>query len=157
MEKSYPVAMSDYEVYRCCWCIRHHEECTKYPTTGYCFLKEIREKRQDGTLGKMCPVRPLQVNDFLKKNQRFVWYQYDIYLEAQRLLGLFYFGATGSNKMMYQKWLKISIRSHWKKKERKGEINTADVRGWVQWGGNSTRVCIVGIASFTFKQKKTVD
>ena len=39
--------------------------------------------QQDGTLGKMWPVIPLQVNEFSKKLQGCVWYQYEIYLAEQ--------------------------------------------------------------------------
>ena len=54
--------------------------------------------QQDVTLGKMWPVTPLQVNDFLKKWQVYVWFQDDISFVYDRLVRLFQFGITGSKK-----------------------------------------------------------
>ena len=45
---------------------------------GVFFWLDIREIQQDGTIGKVWPVRPLQVNEFLKRRQGYVWYQYNI-------------------------------------------------------------------------------
>ena len=55
--------------------------------------------QQDGPLGNMCPVRPLQVNDFLKERKGHVWYQYGISLAYHSLVGPFQFGTTGRNKL----------------------------------------------------------
>ena len=57
--------------------------------------------QQDGTLGIMWPVRPLQVNDFVKKHQGCVWYQDEISLAENSLVGPFQFGTTGRNKLKY--------------------------------------------------------
>ena len=65
----------------------------------YYFWTEIRKIQQDGTLGKMWQVRLIQVNDFLKKFQGYVWFQYDISLADHRLVGTFQFGTTGRNKL----------------------------------------------------------
>ena len=51
--------------------------------------------KQDGTLGKMLPVRPLRVNIFLHNYQTYVWYQDDISLAKHRMVGTFQFGTTG--------------------------------------------------------------
>ena len=55
--------------------------------------------QQGGTIGKMWPVRPLQVNEFLKKIQVYVWYHDDISLDDNRLVGSFQFGTSGKNKL----------------------------------------------------------
>ena len=55
------------------------------------FWPEIREMQQYVTLGKMWPVIPLQVNEFLRKSQGYVWYQDEIYLAENRLVGLLQF------------------------------------------------------------------
>ena len=51
--------------------------------------------KEGGTLVNMCPVRPLRVNEFLKKRQVYFWYQYDISLADHRLVGPFQFVKTG--------------------------------------------------------------
>ena len=61
----------------------------------------MREMKQDGTLGKIFPVRPLRVNSFLQKYQTYVWYQYDFYLANNRLVGTFQFGTTGRKTLKY--------------------------------------------------------
>ena len=63
------------------------------------FGPEIREMNQDGTLGKMWPMRPLRVTEFLKKSQGYVWYQNDIYLAEHRLIGQLELGKNGRNKL----------------------------------------------------------
>ena len=57
--------------------------------------------KQDVTLGKMLPVRPLRVNDFLQKYQTYVWYQDESSLAEHRLVGPFQFGTTGINKLRH--------------------------------------------------------
>ena len=57
--------------------------------------------KQDGTLGKMFPVRPLRVNNYLQKYQKYVWYQDEIYLADHRLVGPFQFGETGGKKLKH--------------------------------------------------------
>ena len=47
---------------------------------------------QDGTLGKIFPVIPLKINNFLRKYKKYVWYQDDISLAEHRLVGPFQFG-----------------------------------------------------------------
>ena len=61
----------------------------------------IREMNQDGTLGKMWPVRPLQVNDLLKKHQGYVWHQYGTSLGRHSLVGPFQFGTRERKKLKY--------------------------------------------------------
>ena len=55
--------------------------------------------QQDGTLVNMWPMRPLRVNDFLKKRQGYVWYQNDIYLAEHKLVGQLKLGTIGRNKL----------------------------------------------------------
>ena len=57
--------------------------------------------KQDGTLGKILPVRPLRVNYFLQKYQNHVWYQDGIPLEEHRLVGPYQFGTTGRKKLKH--------------------------------------------------------
>ena len=57
--------------------------------------------QQDGTLGNMWPVRPLRVNGFLKKLQGYVWYQDDLSLADNKLVGKFQFATIGRNKLKY--------------------------------------------------------
>ena len=56
---------------------------------------------QDGTLGKMLPVRPLRVNGFLQRYQTYMWYQDDTPLAEHRLVGTVLFGTTGRKKLKY--------------------------------------------------------
>ena len=65
------------------------------------FGPEIIMKNQDGALGKMLSVRPSKVHNLLQKNQTYVWYQDDIYLDEHRLVGTFQFGTTGRKKLKY--------------------------------------------------------
>ena len=57
--------------------------------------------KQDGTLGKMFPVRPLRVNGFLQRYQTYVWYQDDIFLAKHSLVGPFQFETTGRKNLKY--------------------------------------------------------
>ena len=57
--------------------------------------------QQNGTLGKMWPVRTLRVNDLLKKQKGYVWFQEDISLADHMLVGRFQFGITGSMKQKH--------------------------------------------------------
>ena len=101
MDKSDPVTTRDYGVYQCQWYTRHHKDCTKYPIMECRFGPDIREIQKDGTLGNMWTVRPLQVDEFLKKCQGYVWYQYDTPLAYHRLVGPLQFGTTGIKKLKY--------------------------------------------------------
>ena len=101
MEQSYTVAMRDYGVNWCRWYIRQNEDCTNCPIMECRFGTEIIEMHQDRTLGNMLPVRPLRVNDFLNKRQGYVWYQDDISVADNRLVGTFQFGTTGRKILKY--------------------------------------------------------
>ena len=57
--------------------------------------------QQYGTLGNMWLVRPLRVDDFLKRLQGCVWYQDDISLIEHSLVGPLKFVTTGINKLKY--------------------------------------------------------
>ena len=57
--------------------------------------------QQDSTLGKMWSVRTLQVNDFLKKRRRYVWYQDEISLSEHSLVGTVQFRTKGRKKLKY--------------------------------------------------------
>ena len=78
MDHLEPVSMSNYGVYCCRWYIIQYEECKKYPTTKCRFCPETRMKNQEGTLGKMLPVRSSKIHNVLHKNQTYMWYKYDI-------------------------------------------------------------------------------
>ena len=80
---------------------------------------------QDGTLGNFQPVRPLQVNDLLKKLQGYVWYQYEIYLVENSLVGPFPFVTTGRNKLKYPSMIYYKQWKGLEKKGRKKGINTS--------------------------------
>ena len=66
--------------------------------------------QQHVTLGNILPVIPLQVNDFLKKLQRCVWYQYYFSLAYHRLVAPFQFGTNERktlkhpNMIDYKSW-----------------------------------------------------
>ena len=47
----------------------------------------------------MFPVIPLRVNGFLKNYHRYVWYQYGIYLEENRMVDPFQYETIGINKL----------------------------------------------------------
>ena len=49
----------------------------------------------------MLPVMPLRVNNFLKKYQKYVWYQDEISLVDHSLVRTLQFGATGRNKLKH--------------------------------------------------------
>ena len=54
--------------------------------------------QQYGTLVNIWPVIQLGVNDFLKKRQSYVWYQDNIFLADNSLVGPFQFVTTGRKK-----------------------------------------------------------
>ena len=51
----------------------------------------------DGPLGKMFSVIPSKVHNMLQENQTSVWYQDDISMSDNRLVGTFQFGTIGEN------------------------------------------------------------
>ena len=61
--------------------------------------------KQDGTLGKKLPVITLRIKYFLRKYQKYVWYQDEIYLADNRLAGSFQFGTTVRNIFKYPKMI----------------------------------------------------
>ena len=120
--------MRDYGVYWCLWYIRHHEYCTHHRTLKFILWPDIREMKQDGTLGKMLPVRPLRVNGFLQRYQTYVWYQDDISLVEHSLVCPFQFGTTGRKKLKYPN---IIDTKHWKELGKEGQkkvINTSNTK-----------------------------
>ena len=58
---------------------------------------DIIYRHKDVTLRNMCPVRPLKVNDLLKKHQGCGWYQDEISLDESSLIDPFQF-VTGVHK-----------------------------------------------------------
>ena len=54
---------------------------------------------EDGTLGKLFPVKPLRVNYVVQMYQKYVWFQDGISLEEHILVAPFQFGETGRNKL----------------------------------------------------------
>ena len=92
-------------------------ECRSWP--------EIRIKNQDGTLGKILTVRPNKVQNLLKKNQTYVWYQDEIFFSENRLVGPLQFGTTGRNKLKHPNMIEDK---QWKELEKEGlkeGINTS--------------------------------
>ena len=87
-----------------------------------CFWPEIIIRNQDGTIGKIYPVKPLKLNNLLKKNHICVWYQDEISLADNRLLRPFKTFTTGRNKIKYPNMVEDN---HWKalKKRSKEEGN----------------------------------
>ena len=77
--------------------------------------------KEEGTLGKMWPVRPLRVNEFLKKRQGYVWYQDEISLAEHRIVGPFQFGTTGRNELKTPTQSTINSGRNWRKKDRRGK------------------------------------
>ena len=92
--------------------------CNRIP-----FYPEIREMSQYGTIGKMFPLNPLQVNDPQKKLQGYVWYQDDIFLAYHRLLGKLEFVTTRRNKIKYPNMIELN---HWK--EFKTEVSKKGIK-----------------------------
>ena len=80
------------------------------------FWSDIREMQQYDTLEKMCPVRSLKVNDFLKKRILYVWYQDEISLADNRMVGPFQFLTTRRNKLKYPTLSMIKSGRNWGKK-----------------------------------------
>ena len=66
MEHLGQVDMRYYGVYQCWWYIRQHKDFTQHLTMECIFWTKIRDMKQDVTLGKMLPLRPLRINDFLQ-------------------------------------------------------------------------------------------
>ena len=85
-------------------------------------------------LGSMLTVRPSKVQNLLQKNQTYVWYQDDIYLDEHRLVGTFQFETTGRKKLKYpnmidnKKWKELG-----KEGQKKG-INMSDTKGVMPLG-----------------------
>ena len=98
----------------------------------------------------MWPVRPLRVNNFFEKFQGYVWYQDDISLANNRLVGPFQFGKIGRNKIKYLKMIDHKQRRKWRKKDGKRESTLQIPKKLCHWGGDSISVNIVGFAYFTF-------
>ena len=61
------------------------------------FCPEMRMEDHDGPLGKMFSVIPSKVHNMLQENQTSVWYQDDISMSDNRLVGTFQFGTIGEN------------------------------------------------------------
>ena len=59
--------------------------------------------KRGGKLGQILPVRPLLVNDLLKKLQDCVCYPDEIFLADYSLVGPFQFGTKGIKKLKYPK------------------------------------------------------
>ena len=115
MDQSDPIYMRDYGLYQCRWYIRHHDNCT-HPRKMKCrFWLDIREMKQDGTLGRKKTVRPLRVKGYLQRYQTYVWYQYDISLAGHILVVPLQYGTTGRNKLKYPN---IINKKQWKDSEK---------------------------------------
>ena len=126
-----PIISSHHEILRGVlgrWYIRHHDNCSKPPITECDFWLEIRVMQQDGTLGKMWPVIPLRVKEFLKKRWGYVWYQDDVSLAEDRLVVTFQFGTTGRNKSKYPNMIYKKQWMELEKEVRKKVINTSDTK-----------------------------
>ena len=63
------------------------------------------------------PVKPLRINDFLQKYQKYVWYQDEISQEEHKLVGPFQFWETGRNKLIPPNMIEEKSERHWKNKE----------------------------------------
>ena len=83
--------------------------------------------KQYGTLEKMLPVIPFMVNNLLKKYQKYVWYQYDISLADNSLVGLFQFVSKGRKKLKYPNMIEEKQWKELYKEEIKG-VNTYDAK-----------------------------
>ena len=99
MDQLDPIDMRDYGVYRCRWYIRYHKDFTPNCAIEFIIWPETIEIKQDGTLGKMLPVRPLRVNGFLKRYQTYVWYQDEISLDKHSLVVPFQLGTTERKRL----------------------------------------------------------
>ena len=76
----------------------------------------------------MLPVRPSKVQNLLKKNQTYVWYQDESFLAENRLVGKFQFGTTGIKKLKHPNMIDDK---QWKDLEKEGQkkgMNTSDTR-----------------------------
>ena len=154
MYQSKPVTVIYYRLYWFRWYIRHHEYFTNHSIMDCRFWPEIREINQDGALGKMWPVRPLQVKVFLKKHQVCVWYQDKISLAYNRLDGMFQFGTTGWKNWNILISLNRSSEGGWKKKYRRRESTLHIIKKRCHWCGNSISVCTFGSAYCILKPMK---
>ena len=120
------------------------------------FLPEIIAKNQDGTMGKMLPARPSKVQNLLQKNQTYVWYQDDIYLDEHRLVGTSQFETTGRKKLKYpnmiddKEWKELGKEGQ--KKGRRREPSLQIPNKLFHWGGDSISVFIVEFLYCKFKQ-----
>ena len=55
---------------------------------------------------KILPAIPLRVNNFLRKYQKYVCYQDDIFMVEHSLVVPFQFGSTGRKKFKYPNMIK---------------------------------------------------
>ena len=107
--------MREYGVYHCQWYVIHHEYRNRYPTEELRFWKEIIEIKQYDKIGKMWPVRPLKLNDFLKTRKGYLRFHNEISLIEHRLVGPAQFGITGIKKRKYPKTIE---EKQWKAFEK---------------------------------------
>ena len=73
-------------------------------------------------------MRPLRVNELLKKQKVSVWYQDGIFLYDHSIVGTLKFGTTGRKKLKYPN---MSYEKQWKRLEKEGQkkgINTLDAK-----------------------------
>ena len=124
MEQSNLIEMRDYGVYRCWWDIRNHKDCTQNRTMECCFLTDIRDMKQDSTLGKTFPVKPLRLKVFVNRYQEYLWYQDDIYLADNRLVRRSQFVTTGRKKLKYPNMIDVKQWKELYKEGWKKGINT---------------------------------
>ena len=83
---------------------------------------------QDVTLVNVFPVQPLRVNGFLQRYQKYVWYQYNISLAYNRLVGPFQSGTTVRNNLKDPNMIE---NKQWKELEKEGKnkgINTSGTK-----------------------------
>ena len=86
--------------------------------------------KKDGTLGKMLPVRPLRVNGFLHKYQKYGWYQDGIFLEEHTLVGTFQFESTRRNKVKYPNTIEEKSGRNQRNKEEIRESTPPMLKRW---------------------------
>ena len=131
LDKSDPIAMEDYGVYRCRWYIRNVEDSTKKTIAECRFWPEIREMKEDGTMGKIVVLRPTKVEAQLQWQDR-VWYQDDISLAEHRLVGPFNFASQRPRRNGSEMPLLHTVEeTYWRELEREGKrkgVDVSDVR-----------------------------
>ena len=110
LDETDPLVAKDWGVYHVKWYIRHHEDAKSMLQCNCRFWPEIHEIIPDGGFGPLYPVSPHKVAKTLEKQgNRFGWYQLDINLAENGLVGPFDFAPN--HKIPNAAWDQLRIKA----------------------------------------------